>query len=143
MGKRIAVLIAAVFAAAALAGCAKSNLAVRVNGEDTAEIEAVRAPKGYFGAGGSLEAGEGEKIVIDAEAWKKGEIIVKFADISAPGIDADAEELAAAADPDGPALELTIAPGAGTAEYEIAPGSYVISSEVLKKADGLVRISVR
>ena len=141
--KRTLILIIAIIACAVLlTGCKKSNFALRINEDNTAVIEAVRASEGSFGGAGSLEVAEGQKLVIESKLGKKGEISLKFIGEAIPGPDAEAKQLIETVTSEEAVLEVTLK-GDETAEYEIAPGVYFLSGKVLSKANGTVQISVR
>ena len=140
MSKRILFFSILFILAAILTGCQKINFSVTVNKDQNAEITAKNASKGSFGAAGSLETAEGQKIFIDA-ALDKGEIMIKFIPFDL-GMDAAANELKNAVKGEDAVLELTVS-GNEKQEYDIEPGSYMVSAEALSKSSGNILISVQ
>ena len=126
-----------------LSGCKKPNFGISVNADNTVSIEAVRASKGSFGGAGSLEVGEGQKIVVESKLDGKSEVSVSFTgdDVSMKA-DAEITELTEAMKGENASLEITVK-GSGTTEYDLEAGVYFLAAKVIEKANGTVLISVR
>ena len=125
-----------------LTGCKKPNFSVVVNEDNTASIDAVKAPKGYFGGAGSIEIGEGQKIVVESKMSGKSEVSLRFTSDAELNADSGVAELTEVASGENAILEITLK-GTETAEYDLASGFYFIGAEVKEKASGTVLISVR
>lgn len=125
-----------------LSGCKKPNFGINVNDDNTASVEAVRASKGSFGGAGSLEVGEGQKIVVESKLNGKSEISLSFTSEAPMKADANITELTVAVNGDNAALEIVVK-GSGTTEYDLEPGVYFLGAKVIEKSSGTVLISVR
>ena len=125
-----------------LSGCKKPNFGINVNADNTVSIEAVRASKGSFGGAGSLEVGEGQKIVVESKLDGKSEISVSFTGDVPMKADAEMNELIETMKGENASLEITVK-GSGTTEYDLEAGVYFLAAKVIEKSNGTVLISVR
>lgn len=143
MKQSIMTVILILILAVMLSGCKKPNFGINVNADNTALIEAVRASKGSFGGAGSLEVGEGQKILVESKLNGKSEISISFTAEEAPmKADAGLTELTEAMNGENAALKITVK-GSGSTEYDLEPGVYFLAANVIEKASGTVLISVR
>ena len=139
--KRMIFFVIAIFACTVfLTGC-KSNFGIRINEDNSASIEAVRASKGSFGGAGTLEVGEGQKIVVQSGLKGKSEISLKFTAETAQGKDLGIADLGETISGENAVLEI-IVKGSENAEYDLAPGFYFLAAKVIEKANGTVLITV-
>ena len=145
--KKFFVIIAAVLCMMLLlTGCGDTGVSM-VTAEDglSSTITFKKANKGDFVMGGSLEVGEGQKIVIDQDIKEGGSATARFintAELDEAGEDASAEDLEKATDPENYTIEDYLE-GSGRDEYSIEPGSYNIRIDVKnKKTTGTVTVTV-
>lgn len=140
--KRTSVLLLTIIIIAILlSGCTKPDFALFANEDNTFTVQAVKAPKGYFGAAGSLDVDESGTLVIDSGLDRKGEIRLRFSSFNF-GIDADVKDLINVDSEENTAFEVTVR-GPGITEHPIDAGSYMVSAKVLNRANGTIQISVR
>lgn len=148
MNKKLFVLLIALISAAMLlAGCSGEATAIAL---DTAEdgsgatVTFVNADKDDFVMGGSLEIGEGQKIVVEEDIEEGGSAAIRFIG-GAENLDenADMEDISKSVDPDNYTVEA-IVDGSGRSEFGgIEPGSYYIRVDVKKKnTSGTAKISL-
>ena len=142
MKRMILPVILILILAVILSGCKKPNFGINVNADNTASIEAVRASKGSFGGAGSLEVGEGQKIVVESKLNGKSEVSISFTGDVPMKADAELTELTEAMKGENAALEITVK-GTGTTEYDLEPGVYFLAAKAIEKSNGTVLISVR
>ncbi len=139
--KRISVfLLTIIIIAVLLSSCTKPDLALFANEDNTFTVQAVKAPKGYFGASGSIDINESGTLVIDSGLDRKGEIRLRFSSFDF-GIDADMQDLINVDSEENTAFEVTVK-GPGITEHPIDAGSYMVSAKVLSRANGTIQISV-
>ncbi len=144
--KKIFVIMAAVLCMMLLlTGCDTGVSMVTAEDGLSSTITFKRANKGDFVMGGSLEVGEGQKIVIDQDINEGGSATARFINTAAldeAGEDASVEDLEKATDPENYTIEDYLE-GSGRDEYGIEPGSYDIRIDVKnKKTTGTVTITV-
>lgn len=134
--KKLTAILLILLLCIALAACGKSEFGLSENDGRLMTITAGNADKDAFFMSGSLEADEGDEIVISA-SLKKGTVRIEI--VSAP----EEQSIDELPNMDGEAVITANASGSDMISGTVPAGSYMIRATSLEKATGTIRIEVK
>ncbi len=134
--KKARVITAILLLALMLTACGKSAFGMTENTEKKMTLTAENAEKGAFFLTGSLEVGEGERIVITSDL-SKGSIRVEI--LASP----ESQSIDQLPETDGEAVITANLVRTDSASGSVAAGTYLLKATCLEKATGTVTVEVK